>query len=151
MLRPHTPTLKRYDSLSDKDFVEKSDFRNLGLKLYWLDIILHPVPCGICFLEKLRFFSKMTHQLIISWPDHSSPRWFIYDLNGFYGYQNDREASLILNLVTISHIDDVITKLWRHNCIFYLGDFVQKITSFAEIVSRFLSIGNLFQTPIYKF
>ena len=53
---PHTAAFKRYDSFNDRDFVEKSDFQNLGFKLYWLDILLHPVLCGIFWLEKLRFF-----------------------------------------------------------------------------------------------
>ena len=62
---PHTAAFKRYDSFNDRDFVEKSDFQNLGFKLYWLDILLHPVLCGIFWLEKLRFYSKITDQLIV--------------------------------------------------------------------------------------
>ena len=74
----------------------------------------------------------------------------MYNLYGFDGYQNDREARLNLTPFTMSHIDDVIIKLWRHNCISYFGEFVSKNSSFVLIVSRFLSISNLFQTPFYK-
>ena len=81
----------------------------------------------------------MTDQLIISWSDHVSPWWVRNDLCGCYGYQNDHEARLILMTVTMSHIDDVIAKLWRHSWIFYIGEFVSKITSFCPHFSRFLT------------
>ena len=117
---PHTAAFKRYDSFNDRDFVEKSDFQNLGFKLYWLDILLHPVLCGIFWLEKFRFYSKITDQLIVSWSDHVSPRWVVNDLYGCYGYQNDHEARLILIPAMMSHIDDTMTKLWCHNWIAFL-------------------------------
>ena len=73
------------------------------------------------------------------------------DLYGFDGYQNEREACLISIPVLMSHIDDVITKLWRHYYILTLENSSRKLLLFVHIVSRFLSISNLFQTQIFKF
>ena len=36
----------------------------------------------------------------------------MYDLYGFYGYQNDREARLTLIPLTMSHIDEKRTNFW---------------------------------------
>ena len=38
---PPTPTIKRYDSLSDKDFAQNSIFLNFGFKMNWLTCLSH--------------------------------------------------------------------------------------------------------------
>ena len=82
----------------------------------------------------------MTDQLIVSWPDHISPRWFMYDLYGFYGHQNDSEAPLTLTSVTMSRINDVITKFYVIVVFLILANSSKKLFLFVRIVSRFLSI-----------
>ena len=89
--------------------------------------LLHHVSGRFSFLRNYENFTKMTNQLIVSWPDHLSPRWVIYVLYGSYGYQNDQEVCLISFPVTMSYIDYVLTKLWRHNWIFHLVEFLKII------------------------
>ena len=50
----------------------------------------------------------------------------------------------------MGHIDDVITKLWRHNWIVTLVEFVLEMTSFC-IVLRLLSKSNSFPTKFSYF
>lgn len=61
--------------------------------------------------DNKEIFSEMTDQLIVSWPDQSSPEMSYKRYIGCYGYQNDQKASLDLSSVTMSHIDDVMTNL----------------------------------------
>ena len=95
------------------------------------------------------FFAQMTKQLIVSWPDRSSPKLVINDIQSCYGYETNHEARLSSLPVKMTHTDDVITKLWRHRWIISLVS-VLKITSFRSecIVSRYLSYSNFFQTQI---
>ena len=61
--------------------------------------------------DNKEIFSEMTDQLIVSWPDQSSPEMSYKRYIGCYGYQNDQKARLDLFSVTMSHIDDVMTNL----------------------------------------
>ena len=86
----------------------------------------------------------MTNQLIVSWPDRSSPKLIISDLESCYGYQTNHEARLSSLPVKMTHFDDVMSKLWRHRWIFSLA-FVLKWLLFAAN-ALFL---DAFRTQIY--
>ena len=72
---------------------------------FWISLSL-----GSHISKNYRFFSKMANQLMISWSNRSSPRTIKVYLEGCYGYQNDHKARFSSFPVTMSHLDDVVTK-----------------------------------------
>ena len=76
----------------------------------------------------------MANQLMISWSNRSSPRIIKVYLEGCYGYQNDHKARFSSFPVKMSHLDDVMTKLWRHKWKISLVEFIFGVTvSFIDI------------------